>query len=396
MSDPGANRLSETGATSLTVLECSTTTTTTTTMETTEGGGEHLKRRGSWKRFKESVKETVQGWVGGAGQPQEPPEAGVPSAVFPSSEVNAATINVNQVLHATNCYSGGGGISSNMGSATPRSRGGSCNWADPGQLDIPMIVVTSEEKKKSPERPPRRSSAVPIRPSVSTPDVSKEEENPVSFSFPARAPSPDNDPEAEMKKRMAVMKIKQAIMTMNDAPTSSASASSSGAIQIPGAADLRRHSDTPQVEAAAVATPGGRVGKRNSSPIRVAAQGSLTPQQRALLQQRRKSNTETSTATTTTTTAATTTGGSPSGATVARSSSMKKAKAKPMIWDHFDTLPNTNLQGRCKVCRMNVSCKFNTGNFVRHLQLAHKDIYRQYQSKMENQWTRSMLERNLK
>ena len=80
-----------------------------------------------------------------------------------------------------------------------------------------------------------------------------------------------------------------------------------------------------------------------------------------------------------------------------RAGSMKKAqKAKPMIWEHFEALPNTSQTARCKACKMNVSCKFNTGNFVRHLQLAHKDIYRQYQNKMENNWTRSMLERSLK
>lgn len=84
------------------------------------------------------------------------------------------------------------------------------------------------------------------------------------------------------------------------------------------------------------------------------------------------------------------------GAGVQRSSSMKKPKAKPMIWEHFEELPHTSQQGKCRVCKMNVSCKFNTGNFVRHLQLAHKDVYRQYQSKMENQWTRSVLERSLK
>lgn len=66
-----------------------------------------------------------------------------------------------------------------------------------------------------------------------------------------------------------------------------------------------------------------------------------------------------------------------------------------MIWEHFDPLPNTSAQGKCKTCAMNVSCKYNTGNFVRHLQLAHKDVYRQYQNKIESQWTQRMLERNL-
>ena len=74
---------------------------------------------------------------------------------------------------------------------------------------------------------------------------------------------------------------------------------------------------------------------------------------------------------------------------------MKKPKAKPMIWEHFDAVANSSIQGRCRACQMTVSCKYNTGNFVRHLQLAHKDVYRNYQNKIETQWTRSMLERNL-
>ena len=60
-------------------------------------------------------------------------------------------------------------------------------------------------------------------------------------------------------------------------------------------------------------------------------------------------------------------------------SSMKKHKAKPMIWDYFEMLPNSSQHGKCKTCKMNVSCKFNTGNFVRHMQLTHKDVYREVQ-----------------
>ena len=71
-------------------------------------------------------------------------------------------------------------------------------------------------------------------------------------------------------------------------------------------------------------------------------------------------------------------------------------KAKPMIWDYFEMLPNSSQHGKCKTCKMNVSCKFNTGNFVRHLQLTHKDVYRQYQSKMENAWNRTNLEHSIK
>ena len=43
-------------------------------------------------------------------------------------------------------------------------------------------------------------------------------------------------------------------------------------------------------------------------------------------------------------------------------------------------LPNSSQHGKCKTCKMNVSCKFNTGNFVRHMQLTHKDVYRDDQN----------------
>ena len=77
----------------------------TTTSQDTDASGNNIKRRGSWRKFKETVKETVQGWVGGKGDQAQ--VNNVPSAVFPSDEVTSATINVKHVLHNTNCYSGG-------------------------------------------------------------------------------------------------------------------------------------------------------------------------------------------------------------------------------------------------------------------------------------------------
>lgn len=369
MADP--NQMGAASGTMLTtetveVLEISTS-------EVVEGDV-RLKRRGSWSRFKDSVKETVQGWVGATPNPQQ--EEGVPSAVFPSTEVTKATINVDKVLHNTNCYSGG---------KRPSDVG-----------DIPRIVVTCDERPPpEPQRPPRRTSAVQIRHSVSTPDVT-EEPVPISQSFPAVRPaspaadptkprpvltevltrqsktqdditsgSPVIDDEAEIKKKMAVMKIKQAIFSMNNeggdgGPGGGAPAAHLSMPQL----QERRYSDTSA--AAAVADS-------HTPPLNRSPGGSMKRRKSAAPEEK---------------------GGG--GAAVQRSASMKKPKAKPMIWDHFETLPNTNLQGRCKTCKMNVSCKFNTGNFVRHLQLAHKDVYRQYQNKMETQWTRSMLERQLK
>ena len=81
---------------------------------------------------------------------------------------------------------------------------------------------------------------------------------------------------------------------------------------------------------------------------------------------------------------------------VGRSSSMKKAKPKPMIWEHFDPVPNNSLQGRCKACHMTISCKHNTGQFVRHLQLAHMDIFRKYENKIQTEWTKSIVQRHNK
>ncbi len=280
-----------------------------TTSSSVGGAGGGLKRRRSWKVFKETVKETVQNLVGSAGGQQvQDGGAEVPSAVYPSAEVNKATTNVTKVLQRTNCYSG-----------------------KSGDAAIPQIVVTSD---RSPEM---------------TPCEWMEEET-------------------EMKKKMAVMKIKQAIMSAEQQQVG-LNVDNSKAME-------RRHSDTTQM-AAVVAT------KQQNSPS-PAPQPKLNPQPK--VHQRRKSTSD----------ALAGSGSSSSAAPVARSSSVKKAKPKPMIWEYFDKVPNTSQQGKCKACRMAVSCKFNTGNFVRHLQVAHMNLYRQYQNKIESQWTKSMMERNLR
>ena len=80
-----------------------------------------------------------------------------------------------------------------------------------------------------------------------------------------------------------------------------------------------------------------------------------------------------------------------SGTKIGRSSSLKKSKPKPMIWEHFDVVPNNSLQGRCRACHMTISCKHNTGQFVRHLQLAHMDIFRKYEHKIQTEWTKSIV-----
>ena len=88
--------------------------------------------------------------------------------------------------------------------------------------------------------------------------------------------------------------------------------------------------------------------------------------------------------------------GGNSGTKIGRSASMnKKVKPKPMIWEHFDVVPNNHLQGRCKACHMTISCKHNTGQFVRHLQLAHMDIFRRYENKIQTEWTKSIVQKNI-
>ena len=69
-------------------------------------------------------------------------------------------------------------------------------------------------------------------------------------------------------------------------------------------------------------------------------------------------------------------------------------KQKPMIWDHFEAVSGQQA-GRCKACHMTIQCKYNTGQFVRHLQLAHMDIFRKHQSKVQSEWTKSIVEKNI-
>jgi len=65
-----------------------------------------------------------------------------------------------------------------------------------------------------------------------------------------------------------------------------------------------------------------------------------------------------------------------------------------MIWDHFEAVSGQQA-GRCKACHMTIQCKYNTGQFVRHLQLAHMDIFRKHQSKVQSEWTKSIVEKNI-
>jgi hypothetical protein len=372
-----------------------------------DGGDSGLKRRSSWRRFKESVKETVQGWVSSGSTESVSPSpspghnmhrASSPAFAFP--EDAARTFRASAAKRAS----------------VPH---------------IPKIVVTCDELPK-PARPPRRASTTKIKISLSSSNVPGESDRPQSE--PGRVTFDDSalhmsDEEKEVKKRMAVMKIKQALavasVSSDDVfpfpkddgfrfpkedlrPASSASAASaspqiqtrrlSTASPAPPSSPLRdrRHSDTAATITKTLPTSEHFQMQSEPPPQPQLQLNMHIPEQlpislavaSANVQQRRKSTSDFQVA---------------GGNGPARAPSMKSGKAggpaaakRPMIWDHFDVLPNNSTQGKCKTCRMNLSCKYNTGNFVRHLQLAHKDVYRQYQNKIESEWTQSMLVRNLK
>ena len=357
-----------------------TTTTTTTTSSTLmtaedfglegvgEAGGGGLQRRSSWKRFKETVKETVQGWVGSKEGTPSSSVPGIPSAVFPSEDLSTERIDVDHVLHDHNCYSYSGREDTEHHQgimAGTRKR-----QSVPNVKALPTIVVTPESiidqhgsaassSSTPPQRPVRRSStsaakknAARFRPAVSNPDVSRDEA--VMSSVDSPISLLEDDPEAMLRKRMAVMKIKNAIMTMN-------------------AATAPATDDSALLAAAAAAKPATTSGRPTSLHRRKSDTSAFEAAAPRSRQQPNK------------------------GTNLQRSSSLKKpSKPRPMIWEHFDDLPSSSQHAKCRICHMNLSCKFNTGNLVRHLQLAHKDVYRRYQNKMEQQWTQSCLERSLK
>ncbi|TRY69309.1 hypothetical protein TCAL_14246 [Tigriopus californicus] len=379
--------------------------------------GQDLNRSGSWKKFKKQVKQTVQGWVGGGSGESSMPNPGLPSAVFPSKEVKKASIDVNSVLNESNCY--------NYAPLNPEDL---FPKESDALADVPMIVVTQDAH--APVRPARRGSSMksspvitkpptstppidmvsPKEPSVRTNEVGWAHTPPrhsspkgpsspptTTFSAPSLAPVINENstvPNDQAKCDIAVMKIKQAIFAAKAGPGNSKDDSELLSPKSSALAERRLSDSAATVPRSTTHT---LAKARPSEPTTTQAprdananSGLLDPSiPHPSLLVRRKSTSET-------------TGQPKVSKPVSRSSSMnraasiKKQKAKPMIWEHFDSLPNTTQMGRCRACKMNVSCKFNTGNFIRHLQLAHQDVYRQYQNKMEANWTRSMLERNLK
>jgi len=95
------------------------------------------------------------------------------------------------------------------------------------------------------------------------------------------------------------------------------------------------------------------------------------------------------------------------GATVQRSSSMRSSqgvqrtastrsnnqeKPRETIWDFFE---QKNKKGICKTCGYVVSVKNNKGGLTRHLSLVHQREYKMYTTKMSQNWTNGMMEKNL-
>jgi hypothetical protein len=92
-----------------------------------------IKRKGSWKRFR----DTLKGWVFGdkGNEDFRHLDPAVPSAVFPSDEVTHSVINVKDILHGTNSYS-----------ESPK-------YVSHFPTEVPEIVVTDSSPAK-----PRRLS----------------------------------------------------------------------------------------------------------------------------------------------------------------------------------------------------------------------------------------------
>jgi len=371
---------------------------------------QRLKRSGSWRRFKESVKETFQGLVGSKHQAEA--DEDTPSALRPQE--SNKTIDVKHVLHGTNCYAGGKIVSDPgfLVASTPES---------PTTLLPPTIVVTDDER---PQRPTRRTSSKRRAdngqsqhgqiPSVRQPQQQQQQQPQRPTTFLSRTPpqtpsaaavslpassastpgggSPEEDVEA-VKKRLAVLKIKQALFNMRNAESNSSRDDTALLLRpsLSSSSPTRRFSDVScsDVEAVSVAI------NRRQSQTQQLQQPKVSP---AAVRRSRSAAGATGAGRPVVRVTSGGGGGSrrKSAAELPRAQSMKAKKAKPMIWEHFESLPHTNAQAVCRKCRMTISCRYNTGNFVRHLQVAHMDVYRQYQNKIETQWTQSMLARNLK
>ena len=307
-----------------TEIRSSSLTLTTSTVSSSSGG---LVRSSSWKKFKNTVKETVTGMVGMtvATPPTSPPvtDGHLCENLTPDMEHKLVSERMmkTEPRHNKLIHSAAVPIPSvNVNAIEDLERHADAAFAAAATLPsppqfVPQIVVTSDGN--TPKPTPKFDHQL----SSSTPDIAK-------LSRDVK----------DKQKAAAVLKIKSAIQS---------AASSSPQLLDPEEkpSRVRRLSDVGPGDAAAAA----------ESP-----------------QSRRRSVDG-----------------------VTRSSSFKRNKPKPMIWDHFDTVANSNQQGRCKACHMVISCKYNTGQFVRHLQLAHMDIFRKYQAKIQTEWTKSIVEKNI-
>jgi len=70
----------------------------------------------------------------------------------------------------------------------------------------------------------------------------------------------------------------------------------------------------------------------------------------------------------------------------------QEKKRSPLIWNFFE---QGKSRGVCRTCGYAVGVKHNTGGLVRHLSLVHPREYRCYTTKMDENWTHGMMEKNL-
>jgi len=73
-------------------------------------------------------------------------------------------------------------------------------------------------------------------------------------------------------------------------------------------------------------------------------------------------------------------------------SGLPQEKPKETIWEFFE---EGKKKGTCKTCGYVVGIKHNKGGLTRHLSLVHQREYKDYNARMDKNWTHGMMERNL-
>lgn len=388
---------------SMTSSMSETTTTTTTTMvvvDELKPSGSGLKRSSSWRKFKNTVKETVTGMVqktvGGqeaanhqatalllGGDDEDDDELlnsqrATHSLVIHSTvpiEVPSVTCPIADLERKADAAFAAAAKMTPPPPPPPSHKPAAAAAAFPDV--VPQIIVTDFVAESA--TLPTPSAAVKEPGATALPQHMKQQSKQptaIASSVPNEAiiPSPcsqaacsSSDPDLshggsddqqqlqQARKLAAVMKIKNAIKTAEklEPPAGAGSAQ-------------RRLSDatldSPSQRRKSVDSPAGGKGGDGGG-------GSTSLHRSSSMKQQK-----------TTSSGATSSGGN--------------SKQKGMIWEHFEPVPGQQA-GRCKACHMTIQCKYNTGQFIRHLQLAHMDIFRKHQARVQTEWTKSIVERNI-